>query len=160
MECYPFLWKIIWKLACKSLPNFSGDTLFDMIWPSTVLCWTLIHLLTKHWPRARLHMTETKLRMNQTDPASILSKYIAHTWRQLQEQLGNHRMNEKWHVEQNSRNVEVLWMKVREKGRLSERPILELERDCSKKLWGHGSKWQTRDSTKTCWDENEEEQCD
>ena len=53
-------------------------------------------------------MTETKLRVNQIDPASILSKYIAHTWRQLQEQLGNHRMNEKWHVEQNSRNVEVL----------------------------------------------------
>lgn len=53
-------------------------------------------------------MTETKLRVNQTDPASILSKYIAHTWRQLQEQLGIHRMNEKWHVEQNSRNVEVL----------------------------------------------------
>lgn len=115
---------------------------------------------TKHWPRARLHMTETKSRVNQTDPASILSKYIAHTWRQLQEQLGNHKINEKWHVEQNFRNVEVLWMKIREKGILSERSILELKRGGSKRLWGHGSKWQARDSTKTCWDENEEEQCD
>lgn len=53
-------------------------------------------------------MTETKSRVKQTDPAPILSKYIAHTWRQLQEQLGNHRMNEKWHIEQNSGNVAVL----------------------------------------------------
>lgn len=48
----------------------------------------------------------------------------------------------------------------REGETFSERPILELERGFSKRLWGLGSKWQVRDSTKTCWDENEEEQCD
>lgn len=75
----------------------------------------------KHWPHARLYVTETKSRVNKTDPASILSKFIAHTRRQLQEQLGNHRMNEKWHVDQWSWNVAVLWMKVREKGRIFQK---------------------------------------
>lgn len=48
----------------------------------------------------------------------------------------------------------------REGENFSERPILELERGCSKILWGLGSKCQARESTKLCWGENEGQQCD
>lgn len=111
----PFLWKPIWMLACKPLPISSVDIL--LVWFDPLLYCVECSFIyyTKCWPGARLHMSETNSRVSKTDSASILSKCVAHTWSQLHEQLGNHRMNEKWHKEWSSSNMAKLWMEVWER---------------------------------------------